>query len=131
MFDDPSRPGLPPRSTAPGRASRRSGSERRSTPRTRSLLAGKIIISNGEMNADCIIRDLSPNGARVRLSRAIGLPHAVMLLVIRDGLLIDATVSWRIGEDVGLALGNRRDLRRDQDPAQRSLRMLWASVAPH
>jgi hypothetical protein len=117
---------------APNRATRvrYAGSERRSAPRARSLLAGKIVVGDGSISFDCIIRDLSANGARVRLSRAIGLPRAVALLAIKDGLLFDAAVSWRIGDDVGLAFSGQSDLRRDRDPAHLGVRRLWTSLAP-
>jgi hypothetical protein len=132
MFAERTEPGLPPRSSPPGRATtaRRVGVERRGVHRARALLSGKVIVGNGSISADCIIRDLTRNGARVRISRGIGLPEDVALLVIKDGLLFEASVIWRRGDELGLVFNDRRDLRRDSDPSRMGVRALWASLAP-
>jgi len=106
------------------------GDERRAGHRARALLSGKVIIGNGLMSPDCVIRDLSDGGARVRISGSIELPDAVGLLVIRDGLLFDATLAWRRGDETGLAFAGRHDVRGDVDPAHRAVHRLWKELAP-
>jgi hypothetical protein len=106
------------------------GDERRAGHRTRALLSGKIIVGNGVMSPDCVIRDLSDGGARVRISGSIELPEAVGLLVIKDGLLFDATLAWRRGDETGLAFTGRHDVRGDVDPAHRGVHRLWKELAP-
>jgi hypothetical protein len=96
----------------------------------RALLSGKIIIGNGLMSPDCVIRDLSPGGARVRVPRTIELPSRVGLLVIKDGLLFDAIVAWRRDDEAGLAFSGQHDIRGDIDPAHRGVRALWAELTP-
>jgi hypothetical protein len=103
--------------------------ERRAMHRARALLSGKILVGNGSVSSDCVIRDLSVNGARVRISNAIGLPRTVTLLAIKDGLLFDATVIWRRGGELGLTFFARKDMRSDADPALRRVRALWMSLA--
>jgi hypothetical protein len=106
------------------------GPDHRVGRRVRTLLSGKIIIGNGLMSPDCVIRDLSPSGARVRITRTIELPSSVELLVIKDGLLFDATVAWRRGNEAGLVFSGHHDLRGNIDPANRAARALWVELAP-
>jgi hypothetical protein len=92
-------------------------------------LAGKIVTAQGLNVLDCIIRDLSSGGARVRISAATPLPPAVSLLVIREGLLFEANVAWRRGEETGLVFVGQCDLRGDVDPAHRGVRAMWSQLA--
>jgi len=105
------------------------GPDRRMAQRSRALLAGKLIVGNGAMSSDCTIRDMTDGGARIRISHAVGLPKAVMLLVIKDGLVFEANVAWRRGDELGLEFTRRMDVR---DEAMRSLglRALWAELTP-
>ena len=103
---------------------------RRAGARARSLLTGKIIFGDGRISFDCVIRNLSAKGARVRISRAVDLSGANGLLFIKEGLLFDATIAWRRGDQIGLAFSGQHDLRGDVDPAHRVVRALWAALAP-
>jgi hypothetical protein len=103
---------------------------RRASPRARSLLTGKIVIGDGSVSHDCVIRNFSAKGARVKLAGAINLPGALALMVVKEGLLFDATVAWRRGEQIGLAFSGQHDLRTDTDPAHRGARALWTALAP-
>jgi hypothetical protein len=111
-------------------AERRTGAIRRENLRARSLLTGKIVIGDGAVSHDCVIRNFSAKGARVRLAGAINLPGAIGLLVVKEGLLFDAAVVWRRGDQIGLAFGGQYDLRKDADPARRGARALWTALAP-
>jgi hypothetical protein len=111
-------------------AERRTGDVRRADLRARSLLTGKILIGDGAVSHDCVIRNFSAKGARVRLAGAINLPGAVSLMVVKEGLLFDATIAWRRGEQIGLAFSGQYDLRKDVDPAHRGARALWTALAP-
>lgn len=106
------------------------GVRRRAMTRARTLLAGKIIIRGGMMSPDCVIRDLSPDGARVRVPRTILLPSSVGLLVTKDGVLFDAVVVWRRGDEAGLTFSDRHDIRGAVDPANARAHALWAEHAP-
>ena len=104
------------------------GQDRRAGQRLRTLLAGKIISGDGYISADCVIRDLSLEGARVDVSRAVRLPPPVALMLIRDGLLFDAAVAWRRGDEAGLVFKDQHDLRTDVDPVRRHVRALWTEL---
>ena len=133
MVEDESEPwsgGLPVRDRAPAPApvAAYRGSERRADPRLRTLLAGKIVSGDGFISADCTVRDLSLSGARVEISRVVRLPPPVALMLIRDGLLFDAAVAWRRGDEAGLVFKEPHDLRTDTNPVRRSVRALWAEL---
>jgi len=102
---------------------------RRRARRARTLLAGKIIAGNGLNVLDCMIRDFSSGGARVRISAATALPPKVSLLVIKEGLLFEANVAWRRGDETGLTFVGRYDLRGDVAPAHKGVRALWMELA--
>jgi len=107
-----------------------STADKRQGGRARALLAAKILIGDGRMSPDCLIRDLSPDGARVRISRTVPLPQSFALLAIRDGLLFDAALVWRKGDEAGLAFSGRHDVKTAGDPAHAVAHRLWAEYAP-
>jgi hypothetical protein len=114
----------------PRQTTGRTDEQRHAGHRARTLLKGKIIIRGGMMSPDCVIRDLSPDGARVRVSHTILLPSSVGLLVIKDGVLFDAVVAWRKGDEAGLAFSDRRDIRGADDPSNARAHALWVEHAP-
>jgi uncharacterized membrane protein YidH (DUF202 family) len=111
----------------------RTGSDRRTDlPRTRTLLAGRLTIGTGAafLSPGCAITELSPHGARVSVPATTRLPPPVALLLIRDGLLIEAAVAWRRGNETGLAFKTRHDLHTETSVAYGPVRALWAQLAP-
>ncbi len=101
------------------------GPERRDTPRVRTLLAGKIISGDGFLSPDCTVIDLSSNGARVRISGGVTLPPPAGLLLVREGLLFDAAIAWRRGDETGLVFTGVHDLQLGDPPERRGLQALW------
>ena len=84
--------------------------ERRSTHRGRILKTGKLIHDGHRI--DCIIRDISPLGARVRLGDSLQLPTELELLVVSDVELHPAKLLWKSQKDYGLVFtGSSRKAR--------------------
>jgi hypothetical protein len=101
------------------------GPDRRDRPRAATRMAGKLISADGFLHPDCTVLDLSVNGARVQISAIIRLPPPAALLLVDEGLLFDAAVAWRRGNETGLVFTSRHDLS-DGEPADRpGLRDLW------
>ena len=101
------------------------GPDRRDGVRVAARLAGKLISADGFLHPDCIVLDLSLNGARVQISSIIRLPPPAALLLIEEGLLFDAAIAWRRGNETGLVFTSRHDLS-ESEPAERpGLRDLW------
>jgi hypothetical protein len=78
--------------------------ERRSEPRLRTLLTGRIQFDNHTSTMDCTIRSLSAHGGRVVLSEAFRLPESFNLTVPHHNQTHRAKIIWRRAESAGLAL---------------------------
>ncbi|HKQ95583.1 MAG TPA: PilZ domain-containing protein, partial [Aestuariivirgaceae bacterium] len=87
---------------ARAKASSDADTERRSARRGRVLKSGKLVLNSCQSTIDCVIRDISPLGAHVRLSDAMELPDILQLHVVRDAELHPAKVLWRSRTDCGL-----------------------------
>jgi hypothetical protein len=48
--------------------------ERRQSPRTRTLRAGKILFNNKRSVIDCMVRNISASGACVLVANVVGIP---------------------------------------------------------
>lgn len=62
---------------------------------------GKIYTSRDAF-LPCIIRDLSENGARLRMEADYGLPEIIVLRIDQTGVVIKSKVIWREDNDIGL-----------------------------
>jgi len=76
--------------------------ERRSSSRQRRLLGGKIVFNNNASTIDCIIRDLSSQGARLSVASPVGIPEWFDLRVDRNGACYPAQVAWRSHDQIGV-----------------------------
>lgn len=111
-----SRPSAPPR-------------ERRRKPRHRALLAGKVANEDATETLDCVIRNLSDDGAMIETSSPHLVPAEMHLVQIKEGVAWDAEVVWRRGNRVGLKLRARHDLRETTERQLRALRAIWSQMA--
>lgn len=106
------------------------GVERRAALRRRTLLRGRLCFGpHHVISIDCGIRNLSENGAQVRVPPHQPLPAAVTLLHIAEALAFDASVTWRRGDLVGLRFSGSHNLRDNAADEFRSLRAIWAALA--
>jgi len=76
--------------------------ERRIQRRGRVLKAGKIVFNSNQSVIDCVIRDLSPGGARVQLTQAGEIPDAFGLFVVNAGVIYPASILWRSRTEHGV-----------------------------
>lgn len=86
----------------PESISSESGSERRSNARGRRLYGGKIVFNNGSSSLDCLVRDLSPKGARLEVASPIGIPESFDLQINRNGARYPSKVAWSSGNQIGV-----------------------------
>ena len=75
---------------------------RRRERRDRVLFRGRIILDDGFSTIDCVIRDLSPHGARVTVQDQAVPPRSFSLTVLDTGRVFDAVRRWQHGRSVGL-----------------------------
>ena len=104
------------------------GSERRHRSRARSLLSGRLFLADKGSTADCVVRNLSDEGARVRVSAAIRVTQEVGLLMIRDGVYFDAELAWRSGDEAGLTFKARHDLSGEIPSRLALAKLLWRTM---
>jgi hypothetical protein len=86
----------------PGTGTERIMAERRVAPRQKSFLRGCIYFNNRRSVLDCLIRDLTDEGARIIFSHAVNVPDIVELYIPQREQTLRAHVKWRRGDDVGL-----------------------------
>lgn len=67
----------------------------------KSFLKGRI--NNGLTDVDCLIRDISANGATLNFSRTITMPAMVDLHIPLKKQTMRAQVDWRNGDEMGVS----------------------------
>ena len=77
--------------------------ERRKVSRHKSFLRGMIYFNNKRNVVDCLIRDISPYGARLIFSDAVGTPDVMDLHIPQKEQTLRTHVIWRHGREVGVA----------------------------
>lgn len=70
--------------------------------RNRVLNGGKLIVSDGQSVIDCVIRDMSEAGARVRITIPTMLPQQLEMLIVKNNMLYPAEVRWNRSSEAGL-----------------------------
>jgi PilZ domain len=79
--------------------------ERRAAARQRSFLQGRIYFNNRRSSIDCLVRDISDHGAKLKFSEAIAIPEVVELYIPNRDETFRARVQWRSGDEVGVDFG--------------------------
>jgi hypothetical protein len=77
--------------------------ERRRVARQKSFLRGMVYFNDRRSVLDCLVRDISPYGARLIFSDAVGTPDALDLHIPQKEQTLRAHVIWRHGREVGVA----------------------------
>jgi hypothetical protein len=77
--------------------------ERRTARRMKSFLRGFIYFDKRRGATGCLVRDMNEEGARIIFSEAITLPEIVNLHIPQKDQTLRARVSWRRGDEIGLA----------------------------
>jgi PilZ domain len=77
--------------------------ERRRSARQKSFLRGAIHFNNKRNVVDCLIRDISPYGARLIFSDAVTTPDVLDLYIPQKEQTLRVHVIWRHGQEVGVA----------------------------
>jgi PilZ domain len=77
-------------------------SERRGSTRQKSFLRGCLYFNNRRSTMDCLIRDLSEEGARIIFSHTVNVPEVIELYIPQREQTVRARVKWRHGDEVGL-----------------------------
>ncbi len=105
--------------------------ELRQDVRKRTFLRGRVIFNGGSASMDCLIRDLSANGARMELSETSTLPEVFDLFIPNKDATFRATLCWRRGGEVGVTFTDvpRQSAAQAAPAADASLAILVRRVA--
>ena len=77
--------------------------EGRKVARQKSLLRGCIYFNNRKSTADCLVRDISAQGARLLFSDELTIPDVVDLHIPQRDRTYRAHIVWRHGSEAGIA----------------------------
>jgi two-component system cell cycle response regulator len=77
--------------------------DKRKCRRRRVLREGRIVLKSGSSLINCIIRDQTASGAKLRVPAPTELPKNFGLVCLTDGMLFPAEIVWRRGDDMGVA----------------------------
>ena len=76
--------------------------EARIAPRRRMLKSGTIAYSERHVTVECLVRDMSATGARLKVQGSISAPDTFELLIPLDGLEANCQVVWRSDPDLAV-----------------------------
>jgi hypothetical protein len=76
--------------------------ERRKLHRGRTYLGGRIVFNNRCSTLDCLVRNLSQDGAKVVFSHAVAVPGEFDVAIHRKGESRRARVVWRDETHAGI-----------------------------
>jgi hypothetical protein len=80
--------------------------EKRQRPRAHVLRRGKIVFRRGYGVLDCVVLNVSPDGARLRVNAWLGLPDRFELR-IEQGPAHEAVVRYRRLDEIGVQFVDR------------------------
>jgi len=92
--------------------------EQRVSVRKRTLLRGRIVFNNGASSMDCLVRDLSEDGARLELSETMTLPEVFDLQIAQKSATYRSTLRWRRDEAIGVTFATDTKARSTKAPPE-------------
>jgi hypothetical protein len=109
----------------PGRAKQYLSDKNRRELRQRAYLGAKLVYGDGAFTLDCVVRDITLNGARVRLPEGQAVPDKVFLVELRSGIAYEAQVTWKRHPEIGLKFVHQHGLSEASGPHLMILKRLW------
>ena len=103
--------------------------ERRRIARQKSFLRGSIYFNSRSSVHDCLIRDISPYGARLIFSVTVAIPDTLELHIPQKERSLRAHVIWRHGREVGVAFAQLMDFEQPDSHLAERVGRLESEVA--
>ena len=76
--------------------------ERRHKPRLRTLRAGKILFNNKRSVIDCMVRNVSTNGACLMVASVVGIPSGFDLQIEGESASRTCNMIWHASNKIGV-----------------------------
>ncbi len=101
--------------------------EQRRSRRPRVLLTGRLVYGPDRLTLDCVIRDLTPEGARLKLAGSAILSGPIVLIEVGSGMSHACEVTWRRLPEIGVSFLSSEDLASTAEPESdlSRLRRMW------
>src|ERR1700675_4604032 len=80
--------------------------ERRHSQRARTLRAGRIVFNNKRSVIECMVRNISRNGACLLVASVVGIPSAFELLIEGDADSRPCKRVWHAQNRIGIEFGS-------------------------
>lgn len=98
---------------------RRQARERRRAERVKSLLKARIYFNQRMTSFDCVVKNISPLGAKVALDKSIAIPEDFELEIPMRGKFYKAKLRWRDAEGIGMEFIDDGAAQEDQHSAEK------------
>ena len=79
-----------------------SASEHRAGQRRRMLKQAQIVTNTGHSTLDCLVRDMSLGGARLKVENGLAVPASFELRLVTEDTCVQVQVVWRKSNEVGV-----------------------------
>jgi hypothetical protein len=97
---------------------------RRIATRQKSFLQGRVYFNNRRSSIDCLVRDISATGARLKFAGQVTMPELIELYIPNKDESFRAQVQWNRGDEIGVAF-----IRDEADSAPAGAVLPEASLA--
>lgn len=77
--------------------------DRRHEPRDKVLFGAVVSTDKRDLTRDCVVRNLSPRGAKLEFGSALGVPAEIGLTIAKKERSLLARVVWRRDNHIGVA----------------------------
>jgi hypothetical protein len=108
-----------------GASAEKSAAELRRSARQRTFLGAKLVYGEEAYTVDCVVRDVSETGARVKLPAGQAVPDHLYLLEVRSGVAYESRVAWKRHPEIGLQFLRQYELADASTPHLKILKRLW------
>ena len=85
--------------------------ERRASPRRKTRFKATIVFGAERSTANCIVRDLSENGARLKLDAPDLAPTRFHLIWVADRTVIEVEAVWRGSGEIGVKFLSKHNIQ--------------------
>jgi len=87
------------------------GIERRASPRRKTRFKATIVYGEDRLTANCVVRDLSETGARLKLDMPDDLPTNFHLIWVADRAVLEVESVWRSHGEIGVKFLSKHNIQ--------------------
>ncbi len=85
--------------------------ERRASPRRKTRFKATIVYGEERLTANCVVRDLSETGARLKLELPGELPTNFHLIWVADRAVLEVEAVWRSQDEIGVKFLSKHNIQ--------------------